>query len=123
MIESSRAAQVHASILNTVDVDVFYDRISTQVPVAKKHPSDLIPDFVLPSQLRESLLQYGTSSKFSHIYIRLGLQIAYNPPIKYESPPLLRLLSDSKSLWQIYHGGSRLNQNYLQEWEKRDGAG
>ena len=38
MIESSRAAQVHASILNTVDVDVFYDRISTQVPVAKKHP-------------------------------------------------------------------------------------
>jgi len=38
MIESSRATQVHASILNTVDVDVFYDCISTQVPVAKKHP-------------------------------------------------------------------------------------
>ena len=38
MIESSRATQVHASILNTVDVDVFYDRISTQVLVAKKHP-------------------------------------------------------------------------------------
>jgi len=38
MIESSRATQVHATILNTVDVDIFYDLISTQVPVAKKHP-------------------------------------------------------------------------------------
>jgi len=37
MIDSSRATQVHASILNTVDVNVFYDRISTQVPVAKRH--------------------------------------------------------------------------------------
>jgi len=38
MIESSCATQVHASILNTVDVNVFYGRISTQLPVAKKHP-------------------------------------------------------------------------------------
>lgn len=38
MIESSRAAQVHTSILNTVDVNVFYDRVTIQVPVAKKHP-------------------------------------------------------------------------------------
>ncbi|RPA99598.1 hypothetical protein L873DRAFT_1843505 [Choiromyces venosus 120613-1] len=38
MAESSRATQVHASILNTVDVNVFNDRISSQLPVAKNHP-------------------------------------------------------------------------------------